>query len=199
MKGNDCDESLLLNKLSESDYSAFSMLYEMHVDALYSYAKRIQMDMEDAEDAIQDIFASLWIRREKIQILDLKLWLYNALRRQMLYRLRKRKYQNQFEQHLSLIFNENSYDANIISHISYKELLAEINQQLNTLSPQKKKIFILSRFDRKSHKEIASDLDISELTVKKHINTVLKVLRKKIGYKTFFTFLYSLIIFCATS
>ena len=118
------------------------------------------MDDDGAEDAIQDIFASLWIRRESIQILDLKLWLHNSLRKQMLYRLRKKKYQNDFQSYLSYFANDYNDDKQIIGTISYKELLSEINKQLELLSPQKKHVFILSRFHHKTHKEIAEDLTI---------------------------------------
>lgn len=192
-------DDILLNRLSDGDYSAFTTIYNNHIGALYTYAKKIQMDMDEAEDAIQDIFASLWIRRTEVQILDLRLWLYNSLRKQMLYRLRKKKYKDQFQDYLSFFTDEFKTDNNIIGNISYKELLAEITKELDALSPQKKNVFILSRFEQKSHKEIAKELNVSELTVKKQVNTVLKVFRKKFSYKTFFTFLYSLIIFCATS
>lgn len=192
-------DNVLLNRLNLGDYSAFSIIYERHISSLYTYAKKIQMDMEDAEDAIQDIFASLWIRRAEVRILDLRLWLFNSLRKQMLYRLRKKKYQHEFSNYVNFFAEEYKSENHIIGDISYKELLNAIVKELDSLSPQKRNIFFMSRFQSKSHKEIAQDLEISELTVKKQINTVLKVFRKKFDYKTFFTFIYSLIIFSATS
>ena len=192
-------DSILLKRLCEGEYDAFSLIYQRYVSSLYHYAKKIRMDEEEVEDAIQEVFASLWIRRAQVNILDLKAWLYTSLRKQMLYRLRKRKYQSTFESYLSFFKEDLQSNESIIGNISYKELLSEINKQLDLLSPQKKNVFILSRFQHKSHKEIAQELNISELTVKKQINNVLKIFRRKFSYKTFFTFLYSLIIFCATS
>lgn len=202
MSDFDISDSILLNRLTKGDYAAFTLIYERYVAPMYTYAKKIGMDIEEIEDAIQDVFASLWIRRDKVQILELKAWLYTSLRKQMLHRLRKKKYHTTFENYVSFFTDEHQSTNSIIGTISYKELLTEINKQLDLLSPQKRNVFILSRFHHKSHKEIAQDLDISELTVKKQINTVLKVFRKKFSYKTFFTFftfLYSLIIFGATS
>lgn len=192
-------DSILLNRLTNSDYAAFSLIYERYIASMYAYAKKIGMDIDEMEDAIQDVFSSLWVRRNKVQILELKAWLYTSLHKQMLHRLRKKKYHTNFENYISFFAEEYQSTNSIIGHITYKELLAEVNKQLDLLSPQKRNVFILSRFHHKSHKEIAQDLNISELTVKKQINTVLKVFRKKFSYKTFFTFLYSLIIFCATS
>jgi len=199
MSDFDISDSILLNRLTNNDYEAFSQIYQRYIASMYSYAKKIGMDVEEVEDAIQDVFSSLWIRRSKVQIVELKAWLYTSLRKQMLHRLRKKKYQNTFETYISFFVDEYQSTNSIIGHITYKELLEEINKQLDMLSPQKRNVFILSRFHHKSHKEIAQDLNISELTVKKQINTVLKVFRKKFSYKNFFIFLYSLIIICATS
>lgn len=199
MKDFHISDTILLNRLTNNDYEAFSLIYQRYIASMYSYAKKIGMNVEEVEDAIQDVFSSLWIRRSKVQIVELKAWLYTSLRKQMLHRLRKKKYQNTFETYISFFVDEYQSTNSIIGHITYKELLAEINKQLDMLSPQKRNVFILSRFHHKSHKEIAQDLNISELTVKKQINTVLKVFRKKFSYKNFFIFLYSLIIICATS
>lgn len=191
-------DSILLNRLSDGDYDSFSLIYQRYVASLYHYAKTIRMDADETQDAIQDVFASLWIRRDKVNILDLKAWLFTSLRKQMLYRLRKKKYQSTFESYISFFETEIQSTNSIIGNISYKELLSELNKQLDLLSPQKKNVFVLSRFHQKSHKEIAQELGVSELTVKKQINNVLKIFRRKFSYKTFFIFLYSLIVFCAT-
>lgn len=192
-------DSILLNRLSNGDYVAFKSIYERHIASLYSFGRSIRMDLDDVEDAIQEVFASLWIRRDNLNILDLKAWLISSLHKQMLQKLRKKKYQANYQDYAAIFESDCLSPNSIIGKLGYDELLSEVNKQLDLLSPQKKNVFILSRFHYKSHKEIAQDLNISELTVKKQINNVLKVFRKKFSYKTFFTFLYSLIIFCATT
>jgi len=49
------------------------------------------------------------------------------------------------------------------------------------LPPKMKTVFELSRKANLSHKEIATQLDLSESTVKKHVNNALKILRGKLG------------------
>jgi len=191
---------LLLKRLQEDDYDAFSSIYQLYSDELYHYSKKINLNIPDAEDAIQEVFASLWIRRKKLQILDLKSWLYASLRKQMLNQLRKNKYKTTLHENLlSLVKSDINFVSGIYSSITLKEMHAAVEAELSKLSPQKKLIYNLSRNEFKSHKQIAKELNISELTVKKQINTVLKIFKEKLIFKYFFTFLYYLLFAHATS
>ena len=57
------------------------------------------------------------------------------------------------------------------------DLNALLDKALETLTPQQKRVFDMSRKDMKSHKEIADSLGISVYTVQQHISTALKVIR----------------------
>ena len=73
---------------------------------------------------------------------------------------------------------EKSYDLE--EQIEANDLRAYINQLVEELSPQRQLVFKMSRNDQKSYKEIASELNITEKTVERHINEALKYLRKNI-------------------
>lgn len=66
-------------------------------------------------------------------------------------------------------------------HIETKELEQKIEYQIKMLPPQCQKVFLLSRYENLSYKEIAIKLNISENTVDKHIQKALKQLRSSIG------------------
>ena len=53
-----------------------------------------------------------------------------------------------------------------------------------------REIFLLSRMENKSHKEIAAQLGISELTVKTQVKKALKILRSKLGLLAYVVFLF---------
>ena len=57
------------------------------------------------------------------------------------------------------------------------DLNALLDKALETLPPQQKRVFDMSRKDMKSHMEIADSLGISVYTVQQHISTALKVIR----------------------
>lgn len=55
-----------------------------------------------------------------------------------------------------------------------------VNQTLAQLPEQTRRIFIMSRYENKSHKEIAGLLDITTKGVEFHISKALKLLRKNL-------------------
>jgi RNA polymerase sigma-70 factor (ECF subfamily) len=61
------DEDLLL-QIAAGDRHAFSILYSRYWDELFTSAARVLRGTEEAEDVIQDVFLSLWKRREELSV-----------------------------------------------------------------------------------------------------------------------------------
>lgn len=66
-------------------------------------------------------------------------------------------------------------------NIEHKELLSQINSIVDNLSTKCKEVYKLSREEQLSHKEIASQLDISTKTVENHLTKALRQLRISLG------------------
>ncbi|MNY44980.1 RNA polymerase sigma factor [compost metagenome] len=64
-----------------------------------------------------------------------------------------------------------------------------IDREIASLPPKMKEVFLMSRKDNLSHKEIADKLGIAEPTVKKQVNNALKTLRVKLGLFAYLIFL----------
>jgi RNA polymerase sigma-70 factor (ECF subfamily) len=62
-----------------------------------------------------------------------------------------------------------------------KQLAAIIEREIAALPPKMREVFVLSRKEYLTHKEIAELLGISEQTVSKHVTNALKILRVKLG------------------
>ncbi len=65
------NEDYLLSKLREGCITSFNVLYEKYWKSVYSDALRRLSN----HDQSQDIFASLWIKREELQIENLSAYL----------------------------------------------------------------------------------------------------------------------------
>ena len=62
-----------------------------------------------------------------------------------------------------------------------------IDETLESLPEKTRTIFIMSRYENKSHKEIAEHLDLSTKSIEFHISKALGVLRKRLkDYLPFF-------------
>lgn len=59
---SDIDDETLLHLICSRDESALSSLYERYARLLYSIALRITNDRHAAEEVLQDVFCSVWLR-----------------------------------------------------------------------------------------------------------------------------------------
>ena len=78
MSGSD-----LLKRLQQNDSGALAALMRLYYDDLYNYGARFTTDKALVKDCIQEIFISLWQRRETADtILSPKFYLLRAIKKQ---------------------------------------------------------------------------------------------------------------------
>ena len=65
-------------------------------------------------------------------------------------------------------------------HVQYKDLKNRVSELIEELPERQKEIFVLSRTEGFSHKEIASKLQITTKTVEYHISLAIKYIKPKI-------------------
>ena len=79
----------LLIRLRDGDRAAFGTLYEAFFDSLWRLAMLLARSPESAEEIVQDVFLSLWVRRASIDVgSDIRVYLNEAVRHQA-YNLRR--------------------------------------------------------------------------------------------------------------
>lgn len=174
------DDRELIKSLKTNNEAAFNIIYDRYAPLLFIHATKMLQDREKAKDIIQDIFTILWSKRHELNIeSNLQSYLYRTVRNRVLDLFAKEKvrleYQNSLQQlNLTQPSSEHQYQ--------HKELQAIIESELHKLPEQMQRVFLLSRFEHKSYKEISDDMNIAEGTVKKQIYLALKRLRKNLSY-----------------
>jgi RNA polymerase sigma-70 factor (family 1) len=170
----------LTGLLRSGNRAAFSEIYNRYWDGLYIHCLKMLKDESEAQDLVQELFISLW---EKSNELDLKInvagYLYVTARHRVLNAIRKRRNYDKFIDALSDYIVV--MDDTILDQISEKELAAAIDNEIQHLPDKMKEVFICSRRDYLSHREIAERLGISDKTVKKQVANAIRILRLKIG------------------
>lgn len=172
---------------------AFNEIYERYWLKLYLSAFRRLKSKDDAEDLVQDLFFSLWMKRHSLEIsASLSSYLFTAVKYKVINHVEsnivKGAYLNSLN--LTLLEYDDSTNETIIGH----DLERFIDFGINRLSPKMKEVFELSRRENLSVIEIADRLNISEQTVKNQISKALKILRVHVGgISASLYFLFSLI------
>lgn len=136
--------------------------------------------LEASQELVQDIFISLYRQLPALQEdTQLDNYLFIALRnrvynyhRQQLAQLKK---EQAFMQVLPVSTREN------YGLLELKELETFLKNKIQELPTQCRAVFLLSRENQLSNKEVAERLNISVNTVEQHMRKALRILRSSLG------------------
>jgi RNA polymerase sigma-70 factor (ECF subfamily) len=170
----------LLDAIKQGDKQAFEKLFKEHYAPLCRYAYTFLKDAQEAEEAVQGVFLAIWERREELSInTSVKSYLYQMVHNRSLNQLKHEKVKEAYKQYNHTQINQNPANA---SHLTIQnELASRIEQAIDELPEQCRKVFRMSRVDELKYSEIAEVLGISIKTVENHMSKALKHLREKLS------------------
>lgn len=182
-------DSKLSYLLTQDDEQAFTEIYHRFYGLLFIHASKRLNDDEEAKDAVQQLFESLWQKRAQVQADgNLSAYLYTAIRHRILDIFSHQEVENKYVDSLQSFIDQEQEFTDY--RVREKQMKALIEKEIDLLPPKMREIFLLSRMENKSHKEIAAQLGISELTVKTQVKKALKILRSKLGLLAYVVFLF---------
>lgn len=166
-------DDALLALLANNDNKAFETLYQRHAADLYQHAYKKFPVPHLLEDMLQEIFISLYKKRATLTgIKNLKAYLHGALRNRILNELRNTLLHQQHHQQLPVSLATETPDTYDLKLLEQRFTIA-----LDKLTERSREVFLLSRRDHLSNKEIAQRLGISVKAVEKHMGKSLQVMR----------------------
>ncbi|QJB37211.1 RNA polymerase sigma-70 factor [Chitinophaga oryzae] len=177
------DTALLERMQAYNDRAAFDELYHRYWEQLYMAAYARLQQEADAKDCLQEVFVALWHKRRELRIEGpLGPYLHVALKYRVLNHLRSHL---NYQKHLDIF---SAIPPAIFDRADDRLALAEIQQiiaQTVAALPEKtRQVYILSRQEQLSVREMADQLGVSQQTVKNQLTTALKRLKDALaGFK----------------
>ncbi len=170
------EEKEWLQSLKAGKEIALQRIFNHYYKYLVVTGYNITGDNEKAKDLVQDVFYELWKKREKLEIQSsLKSYLRRAVVNRSLNYI---KTQKRFD------FGDENFDAQTPDQtvsaqktLEAQDLKSALNKAIDGLPAKCKAIFMLSRYEKLSHKEIAAKLEISTKTIENQITKALKIVR----------------------
>lgn len=170
--------------LKTGDLMAFNEIYKRFSKLLYIYARKIVKDKDQAEDLVQDVFLSLWNKAEGLELKSsLSSYLYSAVRYKFFDLVSRQKIRADYVAKFQFFIDRGVCSTD--DYINEKELALQVEKQITKLPNKMREVFELSRNAGLSHRQIAEKMDLSEKTVRNHINHALRILRFKLGIIAF--------------
>jgi len=173
---DDKDDRQLAGRLRIGDKKAFEEIFRKYREKIYYFAIRYYNSAEDAENVVQDVFIKLWEEREGVkEDFSLNNYIY-TIAKNHLFNIQRKKinekaYRNYIVDHLVQI-------SNLENELIYADLKAKIDEIIDELPSQRKKVFIMSNMEGLSNKELASQLNLSVRTIEVHKSLALQTIRK---------------------
>jgi RNA polymerase sigma-70 factor (ECF subfamily) len=175
---NISDEELV-EKLRKGDLEAFDTLFEKYSNRLFGFAMKYLKSKEEAEGLVQDVFLKIWENRKKLKKeSSLNSYLFTISYHNICKFFRNKQLQGKLKEEIGLA-SEISMDTE--DQINYHSTLEEIEKLIEQLPPKQKVIFLKSRKEGKSTREIAEEMHLAPGTVDNHISAALKFIRKHIS------------------
>jgi RNA polymerase sigma-70 factor (ECF subfamily) len=187
------EELYIVKKMIEGDVDSFKYFFDRYYDDLCNFVHVYLHDQTLSEEIVQDIFVYFWENKEKLQITtSVKSFLFSASKFKSLNLLRDTKTKKRIVEKIGrtepLITSEEED-----SYIDTGEFKKILDAAVDQLAPKCREIFLLSKFEDLSNREIAEKLGISVKTVENQMTIALKKLREYLlpfRGKIFLLFLY---------
>ncbi len=174
-------DPVLITLVQQGNQLAFKQLYHNYWDKLYAYSFNILNDTWLTEDVLHEVFTQIWVKREDLEILNLKSYLFNAVRNRALLKIRNDKFTILDD----LIINKLEFSPEIEQQFDKNDTVLAIEHAAKKLPARCRAIFYMSKFHNYSSAEIANHFNISQRTVENQISLALKHLRKELGTALF--------------
>ncbi len=172
-------ERELLLQLRAGDNDSFAQLYDLYSPRMFGFLLKLTKKEETAREILQEVFIRLWEKRE---ILDpdrsFRSYLFRIAENCVVDFFRKAAQDKKLGKHLMDLASERY--LHVEENIYEREKNAILNQAINLLPPQRKRVFELCKVEGKSYKEVSLMMGISVSTISDHLLKATRAIRQHI-------------------
>lgn len=176
------DDKELFGLIAQNDQAAFTKLFHKYNRRLFPFLLKIVKSQEMAEELIQNLFFKVWNRREKLTAVDSpQAYLYRMASNLAMDELKRIARQEQLLNEPRVLELNSEWDNSTEETIYFNESKRLVDDAINSLPPQRQKIFRMSKIQGMNYDEIAEEMGISRNTVKNQLVAAVKYLKNHLG------------------
>lgn len=182
------NEYELQQQLAAGNELAFTRLFDHYRGTIYGVAIKFLKSPVLAEEVVQDVFMKVWHKREEMAgVNQLGAYLFIMARNFIFDRIKKISYETIDD--ISLL-KQHSADDDAEYLVRQHQCQQILQKVINLLPPQQRQVYHFAKVDGLSHEMIAEKMQLSKLTVKKHMAMALQHIRKHLeGHLYYLPFL----------
>lgn len=176
MRQQHVEDRELLQRISQDDEGALALLLDRYYSSLGSFAQSLLRRRDLADEAVSNVFLSVWRRRKTLSVrTKVRAYLFAAVGNQS-FNLRRSEFPKGMVLLDDALTHELADEKRVDADLLYQELQQHINLLLEKMPPQRQIIFRLHRIEGRRYSEIAETLGLAESTVQNHMIQAIKQL-----------------------
>lgn len=178
-------DSDIFEGIKKGDKRFFDLIFKNYYAGLLTFARDYIRSSDAAKEVVQDIFVNLWENHEKIQIKSsIKAYLYRSVHNRCMNYLRDTI--SNSRQHIPIEKLKDQiglmcidYSESFFNESFSEQVQKELDETIESLPEQCRKIFRLNRYEKLSYPEIADLLNVSLSTIKTQMSRAMVTLHDK--------------------
>lgn len=187
----------LINGFKDGDQKAFQEVFERFYRPIMLFAYQIIKNKSEAEDIAVSTMGKLWrIHQNFDSILNVKAFLYITVRNQCFNYLKKVKKDDKAAGELENLTG--GKDDFVLSRMIQQEFFEQLRNEINSLSPQRREVMVMSFYHKMSAGEIAAKMNLSVNTIRNTKAQGIEQLRKLLIRKRILAFLLVFVLAAIT-
>jgi RNA polymerase sigma-70 factor (ECF subfamily) len=171
------DDQTLVRYLKTGDRASFTEIYDRYWEKLYFLAYSHLKSEAATEEIVQEIFLTLWKKRDRLQIELLSPYLAAMTRYAVYKKLQRDRKKEQVEAKAAPGL---AVPGDELKAVDDRNLLDLIGKLSNVLPEKCRLVFIHNKLLDKSIDEVAAILKISTKTAEAHLTKALKIVRARL-------------------
>lgn len=169
----------LIIRVVQGDEIAFEQLFRQYKDKLYSFILHLSGSATIAEDVLQDVFLKIWRDRNQLTNIDnFNAYLYRMAQNTAINVLRRQSREALLLNEVQRLAPEGVQGDELLAA---KEVRTALQQAINNLPPQQRKVYQLGKEQGLTYEQIAFTLGITTSTVRNHMVQALRSIREYIA------------------
>jgi len=178
------EDNELVIKLQKGDVEAFDLVYSKYAGKLYGFAFKYLKSATETEELVQSVFLKVWenqnnLRKES----SFKSYLFTIAYNEICNLFKRRAHLQKFIG--NQLIEKHPTSSETEEMINYNSILEQLYEIIAKLPERQRTIFLKSRQEGKTNKEIATELGLSSGTVDNYMSESLKFIRSNLQDKNF--------------
>lgn len=158
----------------------FKKLFDTYFDDLRRYILYRSGDDDLATDIAQETFLRIWEKQMVIDPTTVKGLLFKIAGNLFISQYRKDQVANKFFK----TYKPSGFALSPDEQVNFNELKIAYEKSLNTMPEKQRVVFLMSRVDELTYKEMAENLGLSVKAIEKRMNLALDHLKRNLKDKT---------------